>query len=110
MRTDALIYPHQLFADHPTKTGADTVFLVEDPLFFRQYPFHKQKLMLHRASMRRYAQQHPNARIAESRDIESTGDIATVLKKAKFTGVQVVDPSDDWLLCWLTMACPPVPT
>lgn len=105
MRTAALIYPHQLFANHPAKTGADTVFLVEDPLFFRQYPFHKQKLMLHRASMRRYAQQHPNARIVESRHLESTGDIATVLKKAKFTSVQVVDPSDDWLLRRLTSAC-----
>jgi deoxyribodipyrimidine photolyase-related protein len=105
MRTAALIYPHQLFADHPATKGADATFLVEDPLFFRQYPFHKQKLMLHRASMLRYAQQHPNASIVESRDLESTGDIATVLKKAKFTGVQVVDPSDDLLLRRLTSAC-----
>lgn len=105
MHTAALIYPHQLFADHPAKTGADTLFLVEDPLFFRQYPFHKQKLMLHRAAMRRYAQQQPNARIVESRDLESTADIAKVLMKAKFTSVQVVDPNDDWLLRRLTSAC-----
>ena len=105
MPTATLIYPHQLFADHPAKTGADSVFLVEDPLFFRQYPFHKQKLILHRASMRRYAQGLPNARIVESRHLESTGDIAAVLKKAKCTSVQVVDPSDDWLLRRLTLAC-----
>ena len=29
--------------------------LVEDDLFFRQYAFHTQKLVLHRASMRRFA-------------------------------------------------------
>jgi len=105
MRTAALIYPHQLFADHPVTVGADAVFLVEDPLYFQQYPFHKQKLMLHRATMRRYAQQLPNARIVESKQLESTGAIASVLQKAKCTSVQVVDPSDDWLLRRLTVAC-----
>jgi deoxyribodipyrimidine photolyase-related protein len=42
MPTAALICPHQLFAPHPAVVGADVVFLVEDPLFFRQYAFHKQ--------------------------------------------------------------------
>ncbi|MDJ0922131.1 MAG: cryptochrome/photolyase family protein [Henriciella sp.] len=56
-----LIFPHQLFAEHPSLTEApERVVLIEDPLFFgdRQYPmrFHKQKLWLHRASMARYAQ------------------------------------------------------
>ncbi|MEM9289771.1 MAG: cryptochrome/photolyase family protein, partial [Pseudomonadota bacterium] len=56
-----LIFPHQLFEDHPGLTAApDKVVLIEDPLFFgdHQYPatFHKQKLWLHRASMARYAQ------------------------------------------------------
>ena len=37
MPTAALIYPHQLFDPHPAVAGADAVFLVEDPLFFRQY-------------------------------------------------------------------------
>ena len=30
------------------------VYMVEDPLLFRQYRFCRQKLMLHRASMKRY--------------------------------------------------------
>ena len=55
MPTAALIYPHQLFADQPALAGADRVYLVEDPLLFTQYTFHRQKLMLHRASMTRYA-------------------------------------------------------
>jgi deoxyribodipyrimidine photolyase-related protein len=104
MTTAALIYPHQLIADHPAVPGADAVFLVEDPLFFRQYPFHKQKLILHRATMRRYAEKLPRARLIEARELDSTGDIAALLKK-KFTHVQVVDPCDDWLLQRLTSAC-----
>lgn len=51
----ALIFPHQLFSDHPALEQGCRVLLVEDDLFFTQYPFHKQKLVLHRASMQYYA-------------------------------------------------------
>ncbi|MEM9838154.1 MAG: cryptochrome/photolyase family protein [Pseudomonadota bacterium] len=59
MTTALLIFPHQLFAEHPGFDEAvDRVLLVEDTLFFGdpQYParFHKQKLWLHRASMAHY--------------------------------------------------------
>jgi len=56
-----LVFPHQLFADHPgLKLKPSRVVLIEDSLFFGdpQYPmkFHKQKLWLHRATMKRYEQ------------------------------------------------------
>ena len=56
-----LIFPHQLFAKHPgLKPRPSRVVLVEDSLFFgdAHYPmkFHKQKLWLHRATMKRYEQ------------------------------------------------------
>ena len=56
-REAALVYPHQLFSNNPAVQNADIVFLIEDPLFFRQYPFNKKKLVLHRASMKWYASQ-----------------------------------------------------
>ena len=54
-----LVFPHQLFADHQgLKLNPSRVVLIEDSLFFgdSQYPmkFHKQKLWLHRATMKRY--------------------------------------------------------
>lgn len=54
-----LILPNQLFAKHPgLELNPSLVVLIEDSLFFGdpQYParFHKQKLWLHRASMKRY--------------------------------------------------------
>jgi deoxyribodipyrimidine photolyase-related protein len=60
MSAAALIFPHQLFAEHPSLAPGRPVFLAEDPLFFgndRHHPvaFHKQKLVLHRASVRAYA-------------------------------------------------------
>jgi len=47
----ALIYPHQLFPNHPAISQADLCVLIEEPLFFTQYRFHAQKLVLHIASM-----------------------------------------------------------
>jgi deoxyribodipyrimidine photolyase-related protein len=52
----SLIYPHQLFYDHPALDHQAEVYLIEDPLFFTQYAFHKKKLILHRASMKAYEQ------------------------------------------------------
>ena len=54
-----LIFPNQLFAKHPgLKRNPRRIVLIEDSLFFgdANYPakFHKQKLWLHRASMKRY--------------------------------------------------------
>ena len=54
-----LILPNQLFAKHPGLHGnTSRVLLLEDSLFFGDphHParFHKQKLWLHRATMKRY--------------------------------------------------------
>lgn len=54
-----LVFPNQLYRKHPgLKLNPKRVVLLEDSLFFAdpQYPaqFHKQKLWLHRASMKRY--------------------------------------------------------
>jgi deoxyribodipyrimidine photolyase-related protein len=97
MLTASLIFPHQLFENHPAIPGADVVYLVEHPLFFSQYPFHRQKLMLHRASMQAFAATLPQAKTLEAHTIPDTATLVALLKKAKVTAVQYVDPSDDWL-------------
>ena len=53
-RTACLIFPHQLFAKQPVLQDGSDVYLIEEWLFFQQYRFHKQKLVLHRASMKYY--------------------------------------------------------
>jgi len=50
-----VIFPHQLFADHPALAPQRPVFVVEEQRFFSDFAFHKKKLVLHRASMRAYA-------------------------------------------------------
>ncbi len=106
MPTAALVYPHQLFDPHPAVAGADVVFLVEDPVFFRQCAFHKQKLMLHRATMKRYAREVvPGAEYVDARHLRHTGDVVARVKGAGCDAVRVADPTDDRLLDRLTAAC-----
>jgi deoxyribodipyrimidine photolyase-related protein len=104
----ALVYPHQLFSRHPAVEGADLCVLVEDPLFFRQYAFHAQKLVLHRASMAHWAQtQSKQGRRVEtvaSAELEHSADIVPWLKRQGVTRVRLVDPCDDWLHRRLTAA------
>ncbi len=106
MPTAALIYPHQLFHPHPATDGVDVVFLVEDPLFFRQYAFHKQKLMLHRATMKRFGRERcPEARYIDVSELKDTGDIVRIVTAANCRTIRVVDPCDDWLRTRLRLAC-----
>jgi len=56
-----LIFPHQLFAEHPALRPGRAVCLIEDPLLFGTDPrwplrVHRQRLLLHRASMAAYAE------------------------------------------------------
>ena len=49
-----LIFPHQLF-EETLAQEADVFYVIESDLFFKQYAFHKQKILFHRASMRAFA-------------------------------------------------------
>ena len=97
----ALVYPHQLFADNPVIQGVDHVILVEDPLYFKQYSFHRQKLILHRASMQKYAARLRASRkivhTVEANELSHSADIASHLARQGFQHVKMVEPCDDWL-------------
>jgi deoxyribodipyrimidine photolyase-related protein len=104
----ALVYPHQLFPEHPALDGTQICVLVEEPLLMTQYRFHRQKLILHRASMKSFASRVRRrgwrVRYVESSELETTGDIARVLAAMGVGHVRFVDPCDDWLQQRLTAA------
>lgn len=97
----ALIFPHQLFQDHPALRGADLAVLVEDPLIFRELRFHAAKLVLHRASMQSYAEELRSAGVRveylRSSELRTVEDLVARLGQLAVRTVQYVDPSDDWL-------------
>lgn len=105
-----IIFPHQLFDNHPALQKDRPVILVEEWLFFRQYPFHQHKILLHRASMKFYEhwlQQHSySVRYIESGEQENdTRLLITALARQKIKEIHIADPADDWLLKRLQKSC-----
>lgn len=104
-----VIYPHQLFKTHPALGAKSFVYLVEDPLYFTQYKFHVQKIILHRASMKAYAARLEKAghqvRYVEYHELSQSRDIGTILQRDNVTSVTVCDVTDDWLERRLTEGC-----
>ena len=97
-----LIFPHQLFPKNPAISGGRRCVLVEDSLFFGddEYPvaFHQQKIVLHRASMRDYAQQLRQKGFAvDYLSFVEKPNLAALfsrLKKEKIEKVHITDPTD----------------
>jgi deoxyribodipyrimidine photolyase-related protein len=108
MTRAAIIYPHQLFADHPALVDASQAVLVEEPLLFNQYSFHRQKLIFHRATMMQFAaalrKRKLKVHYIEASKLADTAAIAAMLKQLQIRSVQYVDPCDDWLSTRLAAA------
>ncbi len=104
-----LVYPHQLWESNPAVLRASVVFLVEDPLFFSQYNFHCQKLVLHRASMTEFAANcerlGKQVHRIESHEIASSVDIGSILKGRQVKQVVAIDPTDMWLKTRVSQGC-----
>lgn len=108
MGPTALVFPHQLYAEHPALLGAAQVLLIEEPLLFSQYRFHRQKLLFHRATMQHYAEslsrRNLRADTIESHQLADTASLAVVLRQRGIRDVRYVDPCDDWLATRLASA------
>ena len=99
MKTALILYPNQLFP-FEVLPKVDTVVLVEEPLYFGRdqknlRQLHKQKIILHRASMRRYVEEvlFPNKFDVDYVELDvfmSSGDVLDRVKK--FDKVYVFDP------------------
>ncbi len=97
-----LVYPHQLFESHLSAPKGTRFVLVEDDLLLRQYPFHAQKLVLHRASLRAFARRLREAGfevdlIETSAAQPSGGRLADLIEQRRPDSLTVVDVVDDWL-------------
>lgn len=111
MKSALILYPHQLFS--PDKLPeADTVFLVEEPLLFGvdqefRQKLHKQKLILFRASMRRYAEEvlWPAGIKVEYIELDVFMQTKDLLDKVKkFDRTLMFDPSNEILTTRLLQA------
>ncbi len=110
MSSATLIFPHQLFKTHPAILQSRKVYLIEEHLFFKQYNFHQQKLVLHRASMKNYAAYLTSKKI-EVEYIESVHDLSDVrqlipyLQRQKINEIHFADVADNWLKKRIVECC-----
>ncbi len=103
MTSAVIIFPHQLYQSHPAIDQRSEIYLIEEWLYFKQYPFHQQKIWLHRASMKYYAgwlkEKKYKVHYIESHQPES--DIRILIEQLaikKISEIVFTNPSDDWLL------------
>jgi deoxyribodipyrimidine photolyase-related protein len=103
MKSINLIFPHQLFQESPIFETTAPIYIIEEYLFFKQYPFHKQKIAFHRASMKSYADFLRNKKKLEVNYIEAINDLSDIrklivkLSKQEVKHINYIDPTDNWL-------------
>lgn len=109
MKKIGLIFPHQLFKNHPVLEHTDEVFLIEDSLFFgdKHNPlnFHKLKLAFHRASMKEYEQALKKKTKVTYIEYDKKKTIRDIVKNIGTVEFFVVDPTDYLLEKRLKESC-----
>ncbi|MEJ7767184.1 MAG: cryptochrome/photolyase family protein [Chitinophagaceae bacterium] len=102
MKSATLVFPHQLFKDHPAILEARPVYVIEEALFFNQYNFHKQKLILHRSTMKMYSRllEENEMTVEYIQAIDPLSDIRELLCDLAKKGIQEIHYAnvvDNWL-------------
>ncbi len=102
MKSIAILFPNQLFEDTTMLAKADDVYIIEEYLFFKQYNFHKQKLVFHRASMKFYESylQEKNIIINYIDATNTLSDIRELIPHLAQVGINKIhyyDTTDNWL-------------
>ncbi|MBC7390375.1 MAG: cryptochrome/photolyase family protein, partial [Opitutaceae bacterium] len=103
-----IVYPHQLFELHLNAPSDSIFYLLEDPLYFCQFKFHKQKIVLHRASMKYFeASLHEKGSQVYYWDftkLESYDELVSHLIIQEIKEIKYYDVTDDWLEQKITKA------
>ncbi len=96
-----LIFPDQLFLDHPCIVPGRVVYLAEDYLFFKVQRFHKQRIVLLKCAMRKYAELLRRQKLEvihiPSNQLEDRGSLRSLLKKKGVKNLHIAEFADDWL-------------
>lgn len=102
MSNTGIVFPHQLFEESDVLIHCQTIYLVEEWLFFRQYQFHKRKIAFHRASMKFY-QSHLEKlgmKVIYVNSFDEISDIRLLIPELKQRGINhisYIETTDHWL-------------
>ncbi|BAO76924.1 cryptochrome/photolyase family protein [Winogradskyella sp. PG-2] len=102
LKESTLIFPNQLFKTTEVLNQIDTIYLVEEFLFFKHYKFHKQKIAFHRGSMKAYGNylEGTGKKVNYIEATSKKSDVRHLIPKLIEDGIQklhIIDPTDNWL-------------
>jgi len=105
-----ILFPHQLFEQNILVSKCNTIYLVEEYLFFKQYNFHKQKIAFHRASMKFYESylQSEKVKVVYVDSYNELADIRKLIAHLKLCQIQsfeYIDTTDFWVEQRIIKAC-----
>lgn len=96
-----LVLPNQLFKSHPAIKKGRPIWLVEEFLFFKIQPFHRQRLILLRLAMKKYETFLKNrgyeVYYIESKKLGKQGDLFKLLAEKKIKKLHLAEETDTWL-------------
>lgn len=96
MKTIGLIFPNQLYKNSELIKNSDGIFLIENSLFFGEKKyisnFHKNKIVLHRASMRYFFDHELKG--AKHYFDHNKADLEDILSKLQNHKVYIYEPKD----------------
>jgi deoxyribodipyrimidine photolyase-related protein len=110
MNKTGIIFPHQLFEENILFSRCDTIYLIEEWLYFKQYNFHKQKIAFHRASMKFYENylHSKKIKVVYIGSFNELADVRKLIPFLKAKGVnylEYIDTTDDWLEQRINKTC-----
>ena len=96
-----IIFPNQLFEDSPLMKNQNEFILVEEFLFFNQFKFHKQKILFHRITMKKYQQylKYLGRKVKYIESTETESDIRNLLQNicVNLNKIEIIDPDDYYI-------------
>ena len=102
-----IIFPNQLFEKSLLIENLNSTYLVEEYLFFKQYKFHKQKILFHRDSMKNYNDYliKKGLKVIYIDSQNNNSDIREFLKNTKAKQINIYNPEDNWLEKRISSVC-----
>ena len=101
MKEITLIFPDQLFEKHPALAKDRDVYLVEEFLYFRVQNFHKQRLVLLRASLQSYKmyllEKGYKVFYLEATELDARKSVFQYLAKKEIKEIHLAEINDHWL-------------
>jgi deoxyribodipyrimidine photolyase-related protein len=93
-----ILLPNQLFEDNKILEGEKEVYIIEHPVYFSLYEYHKMKLVLHRASMKKYVDYVKKEYKINMHYIEYNDNYEKIFKNNSKESIKIYDPVDHGVL------------